>query len=221
MGIAGVDEAGRGPVLGPLVLAGVIIAEENLKELVDKGLTDSKLMTKKKREELFQEINDFAQDKQIIIIPPKMIDNNKQNGINLNQTEIEAIISILQSIENWSTAYVDACEKNTQKMGAIIMAQVKGKVIAEHYADLKYPIVSAASVIAKVTRDREIEKAHKKYGIDFGSGYPNDPKTIQFLEEYYQKHKKFPEIARNSWETCKKIIRDCEQTELKSYFKKS
>ncbi len=219
MGIAGVDEAGRGPVLGPLVIAGVILKQNDLDNLVKAGLTDSLIVAKKKREILFQEILEKAISHYVVIIQPEEIDTNKENGINLNQTEIKAIITILQTLKDWSTVYIDACDRNTQKMEAIITDQVNGKVIAEHFADLKYPVVSAASIIAKVTRDREIEKAHQQLGVDFGSGYPSDPKTIKFLQKYYQEHKELPKIARKSWETSKRIIRDFEQSNLDSYFK--
>lgn len=219
MVFVGVDEAGRGPVLGPLVIAGVILEEKYLKSLIEAGLTDSKLVPKKKREILLQEILANAIGHHIIMIQPDEIDNNKQNGINLNQVEINAIITILQTLKGWSKAYVDACDRNTRKMESIIMDQVNGKVIAEHYADLTYPIVSAASIIAKVTRDREIEKAHKEVGVDFGSGYPNDPKTIKYLHTYYKEHKELPQIARKSWETSKRIIREFEQSNLDNFFK--
>jgi len=219
MVFVGIDEAGRGPVLGPLVIAGVILNEKDLKSLVEVGLTDSKLVPKKKREILLQEILANASSYHVVMIQPEEIDTNKKNGINLNQTEIKGIITILQTLKEWSTAYVDACDRNTKKMEEVIMDQVKGKVIAEHFADLKYPIVSAASIIAKVTRDREIEKAHKTFGVDFGSGYPNDPKTIKYLQSYYQEHKELPPMARKSWETSKRIIREYEQSNLDSYFK--
>ncbi|WP_457753524.1 ribonuclease HII, partial [Thermococcus sp.] len=78
------------------------------------------------------------------------------------------------------------------------------KIIAEHKADAKYLPVSAASILAKVTRDKAIEKLKKQYG-EIGSGYPSDPRTRKFLEEYYKEHGEFPPIVRKSWKTLRKI----------------
>jgi ribonuclease HII len=75
-----------------------------------------------------------------------------------------------------------------------------------HQADAIYPVVSAASIIAKVRRDELIEELKKELGIDFGSGYPSDPKTKEFLIKWGKKHSgKFPEIVRQSWQTVENI----------------
>lgn len=220
MYLLGIDEAGRGPVIGPLVITGVVLSKEDVSYLVEKGLTDSKLLTKKKREILFDEISPKVIDQKIEVIKASEIDLKQKNGINLNQLETESIITIINSIKQYSKAYVDACDVNAKRFQRILEENCSTSIIAEHNADLTYPIVSAASILAKVTRDQIIEQYHFDYGVDFGSGYPSDPKTIKFLEEYYAKHKSFPAIVRMCWETTNKIIEKYQQKNLDSYFTK-
>jgi ribonuclease HII len=86
----------------------------------------------------------------------------------------------------------------------------KVQIISEHKADKKYPIVSAASIIAKVERDKAIKEIEEKYG-EVGCGYPTDPKTIKFLEKYLKKYGKYPEFVRKSWKPAKRL-----KTEAKS-----
>lgn len=216
--LLGIDEAGRGPVIGPLVIAGVILSKEDIDYLVKEGLTDSKLLTKKKRESLFNEITTRAIDQKIEIIKAKDIDLKQKQGINLNQITTAIIISIIHSIKHHSDVYVDACDVNAKRFQRILEENCNAKIIAEHGADLKYPIVSAASILAKVIRDQIIEQYHLEFGTDFGSGYPNDPKTNKFLEEHYAKHKSFPKIVRMNWETTYKIIEKYQQQNLDRYF---
>ena len=218
MYIAGIDEAGRGPVLGPLVIAGVVIDEKDLNPLIEEGLTDSKLMPKVRRESMYAEILNLTVDYRIVIIDANEIDELRNNATNLNRIEINAIIKMLGALTKWKKAFVDACDRNADRMQLILRNNVQKNIVAEHFADVNYPIVSAASVIAKVIRDQEIEKAHEKFGVDFGSGYSHDAKTNQFLMDYYSKHGELPVIARKSWETSKRVIRIHEQSNLDEFF---
>ncbi|NHJ31903.1 MAG: ribonuclease HII, partial [Asgard group archaeon] len=196
----------------------VVINEKDLDPLVEDGLTDSKLMPKVKRESMHAEILELAVDYQIVIIDAYEIDEMRNNATNLNRIEINAIIKILGSLKKWKKAFVDACDRNADRLQLILRNNVQENIIAEHFADVKYPIVSAASVLAKVIRDQEIEKAHEKFGVDFGSGYSHDPKTNQFLMDYYSKHGELPVVARKSWETSKRVIRIHEQSNLDEFF---
>jgi len=218
MYIAGIDEAGRGPVLGPLVIAGVVLREKDLDPLVEEGLTDSKLMPKVKREAMYTDILKLAVDYQVVIIEANEIDSMRHQATNLNRIEINAIIKMLGSLTQWKKAFVDACDRNANRLQLILRKNVQENIIAEHFADVKYPVVSAASVVAKVIRDQEIEKAHEVFGVDFGSGYSHDRKTNQFLMDYYSEHGELPVIARKSWETSKKVIRIHEQSSLDEFF---
>jgi ribonuclease HII len=219
MNLAGVDEAGRGPVIGPLVIAGVVLAEEEIDKLVNLGLVDSKLLPKEKREELYDLIIKAAIDYRIEVITAAEIDEKQKNVINLNRLELEKMISVLQTVKNWSKAFVDACDRNEKRFQQRLQVNFSNQIVAEHFADLTYPIVAAASILAKVTRDRIIEEYHNEYNVDFGSGYPHDPKTNKFLESYYSQNNSFPIIVRKSWMTTNKIIAKKQQTKLDSFFK--
>ena len=218
MYLAGVDEAGRGPVLGPLVIAGVVLHQDDLPQLVENGLADSKLVPKEKREQLYQTIVAKAVDYKVIIIEALDIDKQRACAINLNKIEMNSFVEILLLMKQWSKAYVDACDRNAQRFQLTLQNRVNTNIVAEHFADQTYPIVSAASIIAKVIRDREIEKYHNEYGVDFGSGYPHDKKTNQFLKEYISQYGKLPFVARKSWVTSKRVVEMYQQTNLDEFF---
>jgi ribonuclease HII len=184
------------------------------------GIKDLKLLSKEKREHFFEIITSVAVDKKIEIIKAREIDRKQKKSINLNRLETETIISILQSLKNWSEAYVDACDVNAERFQKTLETNCEGSIKAEHRADLIYPVVSAASILAKVTRDSIIKAYHDEYSVDFGSGYPSDPKTIEFLEQYYMEHKSFPPIVRMCWDTVNKIIEKHQQKNIDSFFGK-
>ncbi|MEO2151636.1 MAG: ribonuclease HII, partial [Thermococcus sp.] len=102
--------------------------------------------------------------------------------------------------------YADAADVDEERFGRELKERLgfKAEIIAKHRADALFPVVSAASIVAKVTRDREIEKLKAEYG-EIGSGYPSDPRTRAFLENYYREHGAFPPIVRRGWKTLKKI----------------
>jgi len=200
--IAGTDEAGRGPVIGPLVVAGVAMDEKDLPKLKELGIKDSKLLTPKKREELFPKIQELTKYKIIIIEPQEIDDAVNSTTLNLNWLEAIKYAMVINAL-NPDKAYVDCPSINTKAFQEYMekFLKTKPELIVENKADLNYPIVGAASILAKVTRDREIKKLRDKYG-DFNSGYPSDPKTKDFLKKY---HKKYPEIFRKSWSSYKKL----------------
>jgi len=198
--ICGIDEAGRGPVLGPLVMCGMLVKEEDEKELVKLKVKDSKLLTKIKRESLFDKIKDISYKYELIVISPDEIDRavNNHDGLNLNKLEARKTAEIINLLKP-DKVIVDAPSNNIKSYKQYLSNFIKNKkidMVLEHKADLNYPIVSAASILAKVTRDAEIEKIKKKIKIDFGSGYMTDPKTVKFLEKYYEK---YPDLFRKSW----------------------
>ena len=198
--ICGIDEAGRGPVIGPMVMCGLLVKEEDEKELVRLKVKDSKLLTKARREFLFDKIKDVSQKSEIVIINPEEIDFAVKNhdGLNLNRLEARKSAEIINLLEP-DRAIIDAPSNNIKSYKEYLLNLLKNKktsLVLEHKADFKYPIVSAASILAKVTRDAEIDKIKKKIGIDFGSGYMTDPKTIDFLEKHYEN---YPELFRKSW----------------------
>ena len=125
---------------------------------------------------------------------------------------------MLGALSTWRKAFVAACDRNADRLQLILTNNVQENLIPEHFADVQYPTVSAASVIANAIRDQEITRAHEKFGVDFGSGYSHDAKTNQFLMDYYSKHGELPVIARKSWETSKRVIRIHEQSNLDEFF---
>ena len=201
--ICGVDEAGKGPVLGPLVVAAVAV--DNAKDMQDLGIKDSKQLTPEKRKELASLIKkrfSFA----IEIIEAERVDEyRRQNKLNdLNREAFEKLISKL----NPNVAYVDAADVNEHRFGKQIKEKLTNEkdtdVISMHKADAKIDVVAAASIIAKETRENEIRKLKEKIG-DFGSGYPSDERTIKFLKSFYSDNGKWPTGTRKSWKTVERI----------------
>ena len=203
--IAGIDEAGRGPVIGPLVIAGIVIEPSQEDALIEWGVRDSKQLTPRRRETLEQRIQQLAGQVEILEISAKEIDTQRQQRRSLNILEGQWMAQVLNRL-NWDIAYVDASDVNAERYGRQISAQLKtkNKVVSEHKADSAYPVVAAASVLAKVRRDMRIRELHRKYG-DFGSGYPNDPKTRKFLRDWIRTHNTFPDIVRKTWQTARDI----------------
>jgi ribonuclease HII len=201
--ICGVDEAGKGPVVGPLVVAAVAV--NNAKDIANLGIKDSKQLTKSKRKELANLIKEkfnFA----VEVIEPRIVDEyRRRNKLNeLNREAFERLISKLDP----NVAYVDAADVNENRFGSQIKASLTNKkdtdVISMHKADAKIEVVAAASIIAKETRENEIEKLKDKIG-DFGSGYPSDERTIKFLKSFYADNGKWPTGTRESWKTLERI----------------
>ena len=204
--IAGVDEAGRGCVIGPLVIAGFLIKEENLPVLVQLGVKDSKLLSPKKREALSSEIIRVAEKHHVMKLAPKEIDcvvESKRKLHKLNRLEAQTMAQIINTLKP-NEAYVDAADviENRFKHHIQEVLTVKAKITSRHKADKIYPVVSAASIIAKVERDSEIAALRATYG-DFGSGYLTDPKTMRFLKQWLQTHDEYPDCVRKSWKPAK------------------
>jgi ribonuclease HII len=205
--IAGVDEAGRGCVLGPLVVAGVMVKAENLPILTELGVKDSKLLTPKKRELLYSAITELAEKYQTIKVMPHQIDKVVESARKLhklNRLEAQTMAQIIEALKP-DEAYVDAADTVEHRFGNHIKEclKIKTRVISKHKADRIYPIVSAASIIAKVERDREIANLRLEYG-NFGSGYLTDEKTMVFLKELLEKNDEYPDFVRKSWKPAKK-----------------
>jgi len=206
--ILGIDEAGRGCVIGPLIVAGVLLDERKEFLLKRLGVKDSKKLSHGKRVRLAKRIKKIAKDIVVITIDVDEI-NEEMETKKLNQIEIERIaqiINTLSSMYDIKKVYIDSLEKNCEKFvdKLKIFLSEKSKeieIIAENKADDKYPVVSAASIIAKVKREEVINRLKKEYG-DFGSGYSSDEKTIKFLKEKGMKAK---EILRKEWYTLERL----------------
>src|SRR3989344_854928 len=205
MKVLGIDEAGRGPVIGPLIVAGVMIQDG--KEVLLGAVKDSKLLTHKKRIELNHLIQEHSEFK-IIEVSPKEIDeavDGDDKKMNLNWLEAHKQAEIINELKP-DVAIIDCpspnCKKYADYLRNLLNEELKNiKLIVEHKADVNYPVCSAASITAKVRREEEIEKLKEKYG-DIGPGYPANAVTQKFIKENWEKH---PEIFRHSWSTFKNV----------------
>lgn len=213
--IAGVDEAGRGPVLGDMVICGVLFDERTLDELKAAGVKDSKLLNPKKRRMLAELIDEKAKKLKIIELQPAEIDELRiVKKIDLNEIEAMKMAQILDHLKP-KLAYIDSTDPNPEMFERRIRRHMQSKVklVVESYADRKYVIVGAASIVAKVRRDKRISELREQYG-DLGSGYSSDPRTIAFLERWVREHGSLPEFARKSWETARRIESQAKQRKL-------
>jgi len=203
--ICGIDEARRGPLIGPMVITGVLVSEKEEKFLKKLDVKDSKLLSPKQRKELFPKIKFVIKKYKSIVMKPKEIDKAVlSDDSNLNWLEADKTCEIINFLKP-DIVYIDCPSNNIKAYLDYVKDQLKNKkikIIAEHNAE-RYTPVAAASIISKVIGDREIEKIKKKLKINFGSGYPSDPLTQKFLSKNYDK---YPEIFRKSWATYTSIV---------------
>ncbi|MCG2863772.1 MAG: ribonuclease HII [Vulcanisaeta sp.] len=203
--VGGVDEAGRGPVIGPMVVAIAVI--DDMDKLRSIGVRDSKELSPQARSRLMNRLRSILVYMDYEVIEPEVIDKYVyMNALNKLEAEvtIKLIMKALKNVE-LSVVYVDSPDPDADRYGELIRRAVGIEVISMNKADKLIPIVSAASIIAKVVRDSIIEDLHSRYG-DFGSGYPSDPRTIEFLRSWVREHGDLPPIVRRSWSTIKRII---------------
>jgi ribonuclease HII len=203
--VCGVDEAGRGPVMGPLVVSGVSVDDES--QLDGLGVRDSKKLSPKRRFELAEKIVSIA-DVETVMLPAQEIDVLREE-MTMNELEVNLFVSVLDKLRP-TLAYVDAVDVNADRFGSDVTRGLNFdvEIVSEHNADDTYPIVSAASIIAKTTRDNEMEKIAAEIGQEIGSGYPSDPITISFLQKWIRENHDSPPHTRRSWETTKKILKE-------------
>jgi len=201
--ICGVDDAGRGSMIGPLVIAGISIDKKNIKKLQKLGVRDSKKLSPKKRELLYKEIIKIVDDYHVIRIPPRTIDKYVFQH-NLNHLEARKMAQAISHL-NPDLSYVDSCDVNASRFGREISdLSNKSKVKSYHYADSRFVVVSAASIIAKVSRDRSITRLNKETNL--GSGYPSDKKSVNFVKKIVSSKKPLPSSIRKSWKPVQKIL---------------
>lgn len=212
--LLGIDEAGRGPIIGPMIMCGVVINMDEHATLRELGVKDSKMLSKKKREELYESLQGMFTHR-IVEVLPEEIDRavKGENGLNLNLLEAEKTISLIDHFKPREVV-IDAPSRNLASYKEYIssrLAHKDVKLIVEHKADMAHPVVAAASIIAKVVRDSRVEDIRARVGIDFGSGYLSDPKTERFLRDFHETH---AEHFRKSWAPYKKLAEDKKQKTL-------
>jgi len=206
----GIDDAGRGPVMGPMILGGCLINKSDEQELRELGVKDSKMLTPKKRAFLAEKIKEVAISYKLVRIFPEEIDSQKEAGVKLNEVEAIAAAKItdaLNSLDEKLDVVLDCPSTNTLAWKDFFISRLKRtdnlNVESKHRADQTNISVSAASILAKEEREKEVQKIKDKYGNHIGSGYPSDPNTIAFLKKNAIKLKD-DGIFRKSWSTYQK-----------------
>jgi len=206
--ISGADEAGRGPVLGPLVVACVTVKDDS--KLVENRIRDSKKLPPNRREVLAKLIKEIAIGYEVLVIPAKDIDDMRK-VMTLNEIEVNAFTKVIKKLRP-EVVYVDSADVNEKRFGRDILSGLsfKPEMISKHKADDIYPVVGAASILAKTRRDEEVRKIadvlEKKLNLPLGSGYPADVITQKFLRGWVEKFGTLPPHARKSWKTAQKIM---------------
>jgi len=216
----GIDDAGRGPVIGPMVLAGCLIDDKTITKFKRWGVRDSKQLTPKRREFLAQKIKDEAETFEVVIADADEINIKQDSGTNLNALEALKAAKIINKINKGYKeikVVVDCPSTSIIKWRDFLRTKIKNlanlEIICEHKADKNHVSVSAASILAKSVREKEMDKLKEKYGNEIGSGYTSDPTTSKFLTNNATKHKNSG-IFRKNWITWKKAQAKAEQRKL-------
>jgi ribonuclease HII len=213
-GICGVDEAGRGPVIGPMVVVGLMVEDDTA--LRDLGVKDSKKLTPARREQLAIEVREVARH-EMVIASADDIDTLRQR-YTMNVIESKMFATVIERL-GVKVAYVDAADTNEVEFKNLISCELANpvRIISKHGADELFPVVSAASIIAKTKRDALVEEIKDELGGDIGSGYPSDQKTREFLKQWYTEYGKMPPHTRKSWKTVDRIINELSISNLDDF----
>jgi ribonuclease HII len=223
--VLGIDDAGRGPLIGPMILAGVLMTKEQEKQLKKEGDADSKLLEHSTRMRLEKLIKSHSIKHHVVQSSPIEIDTSILSGTNLNTLEAMKAAHIINEINQGKTTkekikvIVDCPSTNIKAWTATLEKFINHKenleISCEHKADFNYPCVSAASILAKCAREEEVvklKKQYEKYG-DLGSGYPSDPQTKEFLKKFGLALTDSG-IFRKTWATWKALFPEAKQSTL-------
>lgn len=215
--ILGIDDAGRGPLIGPMILAGVLLTKEQEARVKKEGVADSKLLVHSTRVRLSGMIRENCLKSHVVQSSAMEIDESINSGVNLNTLEAKKTAHIINEINQGKytkekiKVIVDCPSVNILAWQTTLEKFINHlenlEIHCEHKADFNHPSVSAASILAKVTREEEvakIKKEYSKYG-DIGSGYPGDPKTKEFLKKHGLELKDSG-IFRKTWATWKTMF---------------
>jgi len=203
--LLGIDEAGKGPVIGSMFVAGLVIDEEKLFDLAAFGVRDSKQLTSAKREALARKITGIATDQYILEVKPHIIDELRL-VMTMNEIMVRSFAQVLAHLQA-DRAFLDAADVDASRFGERVRSKSKTsmEIISEHKADERHKVVSAASILAKVRRDACMRELESCLSCRIGSGYPHDPDTIEFLKTWVKQNRDLPSCARHSWATAQRI----------------
>lgn len=203
--IAGIDEAGRGPVIGPLVVCCAFCRREDEKRLKELSVRDSKKLSARQREAMYSELKKFCTFKWVEISAADL--NTLMGEMSLNDIEAKVMADLAKQVVD-ADIMIDMPDRYSWTFRGRMQRFGMTRFEAEHKADDRYPIVSAASICAKIVRDAKIDEI-RKATCDFGSGYPGDKKTMEALKDN-EKRKMLQPFIRVRWKT----IEDLAQTKL-------
>ncbi|MGP8078634.1 MAG: ribonuclease HII [Thermoplasmata archaeon] len=201
----GIDEAGRGAWLGPLVVAAVAVPLRRISEVPGTGARDSKELSPTARAAAYVRIAQLGTCRSVAL-RPRTIDRSVARG-ELNLLEARAFARLLRELSP-HTAYLDACDANAERFGRTVaaLAGSPARIISRHKADRDFPLVGAASIVAKVRRDRAIAALARRLGEEIGSGYPSDSRTVEYVRRTVPPGGPFPDWMRAEWATTKRVI---------------
>ncbi len=221
----GIDDSGRGPIIGPMILAGVLLDENGKTALKKANVKESKQVIHSTRIKMAELIKKSALAFHIVKSLPEEIDFSIKTGMNLNTLEAKKtaeIINALNSEKNKIKVLVDCPSINIKAWKRTLIGFVEKPdnldILCEHKADVNYIEVAAASILAKVAREEEIKllkEKYKKFG-NIGSGYPSDPYTKEFLKKH-GKELSSSGIFRKTWQTWKRLFQEKEQATLEEF----
>jgi len=218
--LLGIDDAGRGPVIGPMVLAGCLIDPKTGDEFKKVGVRDSKQLTQKRREFLEGIIKEKSKAFEVVVLNPEEIDKKNSEGLKLNELEGLAAVKIINKINDGKEKIkivIDCPSPNRTKWRNFLIMKIENlsnlEISCEHKADRNHVVVGAASILAKSERERQMNKLKEMYGKDMGSGYTSDPTTKKFLEKNIKNHNN-KGIFRKTWSTWKKAAHKSKQKKL-------
>ncbi|HZY70347.1 MAG TPA: ribonuclease HII [Thermoplasmata archaeon] len=213
--VLGLDEAGRGSLIGPLVVGGFLTTERRAGELAELGVRDSKLLSPARRSEIYSRLPAVG-TRCSVVLPPRRIDRYVRRG-KLNVLEAEAFATLVRRHRPTRTI-ADACDVNARRFASRVSAHsgTDLRVEARHRADRTELVVGAASIVAKVERDLAIAQLAERLGSAIGSGYPSDDRTTAFVRSVLERGPA-PDYVRTSWATMGRIMARPEAPALEAF----
>lgn len=203
-----------------MILAGCLMDKNTEIKLKKLGVKDSKQLTAKRREHLAEKIREMVETFELEVVHPQEIDSSNGDGTNLNDLEAIKVANIINKINKGYSKIkivIDCPSVSILKWKDFLKTKIDDlsnlEISCEHKADKNHASVSAASIIAKSERERQMDILREKFGSEIGSGYSSDPNTCKFLEKNIHKHKDSG-IFRKTWATWKKACKEAEQRKL-------
>ncbi|MFB6246377.1 MAG: ribonuclease HII [Candidatus Pacearchaeota archaeon] len=210
----GIDEAGKGPVIGPLVVSGCMVDDQKYVGLENIRVRDSKDLTLRRREFMSNKIKEVTDDYEVKVVSAEEIDQNMSSGVNMNQLEANKIAEIINKFNDGSDnikVMVDCPSIGIRKWKELLMSKIDNlsnlEIVCEHKADRNHVPVSAASILAKSVREKEMQSLKEKFGHEIGSGYASDTSTSDFVKRNADRLKD-QGLFRQSWKTWKRASKE-------------